>query len=91
MKEDKIALELKLKDMTKELTARDLHIKLLNEKLRNKESEKRLKIEHADLLCNVSDLILKFLKRLEGSTDPSIRRDIDQLQEQAYRLSTHRS
>jgi len=83
-------LEFKLRDMSKELTARDLHIKLLNEKLRNKESEKKLRVEHADLLCNVSDLILKFLKKLDGSNDPSLRRDITNLQEQAQRLSVHR-
>ena len=81
---------MKLKDMTRELIERDMQIKLLSEKLRSRESEKRLRVEHADLLCSVSDLILKFLQRLDGKADGNLREEIEVLQERASRLSVPR-
>jgi hypothetical protein len=76
--------------MTRELIERDMQIKLLSEKLRSRESEKKLRVEHADLLCSVSDLILKFLQRLDGKADGNLREEIEVLQERASRLSAPR-
>ena len=83
-------MDLKLKDMTRELIERDMQIKLLSEKLRSRESEKKLRVEHADLLCSVSDLILKFLQRLDGKADGNLREEIEVLQERASRISAPR-
>lgn len=90
LKDDKIAVEMKLKDLAREITQRDMQIKIHKEKLRGKENDQRLRLEHSDLLISVSDLILKFLQRLETGKGGNLREEIDLLQERASRLSAPR-
>ncbi|CAG9322968.1 unnamed protein product [Blepharisma stoltei] len=90
LKDDKIALEMKLKDLARELTQRDMQIKLIKEKMRGRENDQKLRLEHSDLLISVSDLILKFLQRLETGKGGDLREEIDLLQERASRLSAPR-
>lgn len=87
LKDDKQALELQVKELEKQLTKQTMTNQLLKEKFRTVESEKKLRLEHADLLCSVSDLILKFLQRLEGTTDVGLRREISDLRDRASRIS----
>lgn len=75
LKEDKVALEMKLKDLARELTQRDMQIKLWKEKLRGRENDQKLRLEHSDLLISVSDLILKFLQRLETGKGGNLREE----------------
>ena len=86
LREDKAALELRLKDMSKEILQRDMQNKLLNEKLKGKRNERKIQMEHSEMLCSVSDLIVKFLRKLEtGKGD--LTEQIDDLQEKTGRFN----
>jgi hypothetical protein len=87
LKDDRQAFELQVKELEKQLVKRDMTNQLYKEKLRAVETEKKLRVEHADLLCSVSDLVLKFLQRLEGTTDVGLRREISELKDRASRIS----
>ena len=87
IREENIACELKLKDLAREILQRDMQIKILNEKFRGREEERKVRIEHSDLLISVSELIIKFLKKLETGKGGDLTEEIDVLQERASRLS----
>lgn len=69
-------MEHNIKEVTREYLEKEAQIRLLQERIRSQETEKRLRVEHADTMCNVSDLVMKLLKRMDagkGSGDDLAR------------------
>jgi hypothetical protein len=84
--------ELKMKDFTAEILKRDMQIKVMNEKFRGREEEKKFRIEQGELIVSVSELLIKFLKKLETGKGGDLKQELDQLQgifylERASRIS----
>lgn len=84
LKDEHNTYELKMKDFASELLKRDMQIKVLNQKFRGREEERKLRNEHSDLLISVSELIIKFLKKLETGKGGDLRQEIDLLQGKKY-------
>ena len=92
LKEEHTSYELKMRDFTAEILKRDMQIKVLNQKFRGRDEERKLRVEHSDLLVSVSELIIKFLRKLETGKGGDLKEELDSLQgiiylERASRLS----
>jgi hypothetical protein len=61
-----------------------MQIKVLNQKFRGREEERKMRIEQSDLIISVSELIIKFLKKLETGKGGDLAEEIDQLQGKIY-------
>jgi hypothetical protein len=80
IKDETNAYEQKLNDLAREILQRDMQIKVLNQKFRGREAERKLREEHTDLLISVSELIIKFLRKLETGKGGDLKEEIEQLQ-----------
>jgi hypothetical protein len=72
--------EIKLRDFAQEVLKRDMQIKVLNQKFRGREEERRLRVEQSDLIISVGDLIIKFLRKLETGKGGDLKEELDELQ-----------
>eukprot|EP00742_Colponemidia_sp_Colp-10_P006063 GILJ01006488.1.p1 GENE.GILJ01006488.1~~GILJ01006488.1.p1 ORF type:complete len:770 (-),score=153.93 GILJ01006488.1:183-2492(-) len=80
LKHERTTLELKIKELEKEAAQKSAERDFLRERIVAAENEKKIKVEHAELLCKVSDLILKFLRKLDGWPGfENLNREIDTL------------
>ena len=75
--------ELKMKDFAAEILKRDMQIKVMNEKFRGREEEKRSRVEQGELIVSVSELLIKFLKKLETGKGGDLKQELDQIQGKA--------
>lgn len=84
LKSEITLFELKMKDFTAEILKRDMQIKVLNEKFRGRETEKRIRTEQGELIVSVSELLIKFLKKLETGKGGDLKEELSQVQGKVY-------
>ena len=66
LKQSKRDLEEKLNNMKRELVKKEGDVQLLQERVRSGEIEKNLKLEHAQLLCKLSNALKGYAESIEN-------------------------
>lgn len=84
LKSEITLFEMKMKDFTAEILKRDMQIKVLNEKFRGREAEKRIRSEQGELIVSVSELLIKFLRKLETGKGGDLKEELIQVQGKFY-------
>lgn len=84
LKSEITLFELKMKDFTAEILKRDMQIKVLNEKFRGRETEKKIRTEQGELIVSVSELLIKFLRKLETGKGGDLKEELSQVQGKVY-------
>ena len=66
LKQSKRDLEEKLNNMKREIVKKEGDVQLLQERVRSGEIEKNLKLEHAQLLCKLSNALKGYAESIEN-------------------------